>query len=237
MEIKAVDEYNAMGHLIYAENFIGAYVRGKTREEALHKFVPEIMRYLQWLGTGAFHTDFSVVIVQEKRSELQINDADSDVLFTSEIPALTHGEYKALKALALKSAKDFLTLYHSVPDVTTAINPVRDTFYGRVPMTAQEMYEHTKNVNGYYFREINVEAENEPDISTCREKAFEALEKQPDFLSNTVYSGSYGEQWSLRKVCRRFVWHDRIHAKAIYRLSVKLFGAAAISDPFFFSYL
>ncbi|HWS29807.1 MAG TPA: hypothetical protein VN512_06770 [Clostridia bacterium] len=235
MEIKAVDEYNGKGHLIYAENFVGAYVRGKTREEALQKFTSEIRRYLRWLGAEAFHTDCSVAIVQEKRSELQVHDADSDVLFTSEIPPLTQKEYEALKALALKSAKDFLTLYRSVPDKAGSSLTPRDTFYGRVPITAREMYEHTKNVNGYYFREIEVEAENEPDIYSCRAKAFETLETQPDFLSNTVYNGSYGEQWSLRKVCRRFVWHDRIHAKAMYRMTAALCGPEAVCDLFFFS--
>ena len=34
-----------------------------------------------------------------------------------------------------------------------------------------------------------------------------------DFLKNPVISGSYGEEWSLRKLLRRFVWHDRIHAR------------------------
>lgn len=40
MQINAIDEYNSNGHLIYADNFIGAYVRGKTQEEALKKFIP-----------------------------------------------------------------------------------------------------------------------------------------------------------------------------------------------------
>ena len=80
-----------------------------------------------------------------------------------------------------------------------------------------------------------MEAANGRDIYTCRAKGFEALEERPGFLRNAVYDGSYGEQWSLRKVCRRFVWHDRIHAKAMYRMAVKLCGTDAISDPFFFA--
>ena len=54
-----------------------------------------------------------IVIVGEKRSELTIRDADSDVLFESEQAQLTIEEYKALKTIALKSAKDFLALYES----------------------------------------------------------------------------------------------------------------------------
>ena len=52
-----------------------------------------------------------IVIIEEKVSELAICDADSDVLFESEKAPLTAEEYIKLKALALKSAQDFLALY------------------------------------------------------------------------------------------------------------------------------
>ena len=77
-----------------------------------------------------------IVIVGEKCSELAIRDADSDVLFESEQTPLTIVEYEKLKALALKSAKDFHALYESIPDTKTAAAPERKTFYGSVPRTA-----------------------------------------------------------------------------------------------------
>ena len=175
-----------------------------------------------------------IVIVEEKRSELTIRDADSDVLFESEQAQLTIEEYETLKTLALKSAKDFLTLYESIPDKNKAAIPERKTFYGRVPRTANEMYEHTKNVNTYYFAEIAVDADNDGNIYECRKRGFESLESNPDFLQNTVRKGSYGEDWSLRKVLRRFIWHDRIHAKAMYRMAIKVFGAENVVNPFCF---
>lgn len=57
----------------------------------------------------------------------------------------------------------------------------------------------------------------------------------PDFLNNNVFDGSYGEKWSLRKVLRRFIWHDRIHAKAMYRMAVKTFGFDVIPNIFKFN--
>lgn len=105
-------------------------------------------------------------------------------------------EYEALKALAL---------YESIPDKNAAAAPQRKTFYGQLPRTANEMYEHTKNVNAYYFAEINVNADNDGTIRECRMRGFDILERQPDFLRNTVTEGSYGEDWSLRKVLRRFI--------------------------------
>lgn len=138
------------------------------------------------------------------------------------------------KASALRSAADFLALYRSIPDPDQSVLPPRETFYGAVPRTAREMYEHTKNVNSYYFREIGIAADNEGDILSCRERGFLLLERQPDYLQNKVFLGSYEEEWSLRKVLRRFIWHDRIHAKAMARMATKTFGAGRFCDPFGF---
>ena len=63
---------------------------------------------------------------------------------------------------------------------------------------------------------------------------FEVLEKCPDFLKASAVEGSYGEVWSVRKVLRRFIWHDRIHARAMYRMAVKAFGADKVKNPFCF---
>ena len=89
---------------------------------------------------------------------------------------LTWGEYERLRDMAMETARRFLALYESVPDPDSSENPVRQTFYGAVPRTAREMYEHTKNVNAYYFGEIGVEADNEGDIVSCRRRGFEMLE-------------------------------------------------------------
>lgn len=233
MTINCVWEHNGNDTLLYATNFVGAYTRGESLEIAKAKMPQEIVSYCNWLGMDAAGKT-EIVIVEEKRSELTIRDADSDVLFESEQAQLTIEEYETLKTLALKSAKDFLTLYESIPDKNKAAIPERKTFYGRVPRTANEMYEHTKNVNTYYFAEIAVDADHDGNIYECRKRGFESLESNPDFLQNTVRKGSYGEDWSLRKVLRRFIWHDRIHAKAMYRMATKVFGVESIVNPFYF---
>ena len=233
MTINCVWEHNGRDTLLYAVDFVGAYTRGETLEAAVRKMQAEICSYLKWCGKKAV-TSMDIVIIEEKVSELAICDADSDVLFESEQAPLTTEEYEALKALALKSAKDFLALYESIPDKDAAAAPERKSFYGPVPRTANEMYEHTKNVNTYYFAEIAVEADHDGNIYECRKRGFEALESSPDFLQNTVRKGSYGEDWSLRKVLRRFIWHDRIHARAMYRMAIKVFGAESIVNPFYF---
>ena len=181
MKVKCVWEHNGDDSILYASNFIGAFTRGKSKCEAIGKMSSEISAYLKWKGALTW-------------------DADSDVLFDEEKKPLSMAEYEELKSLALKSARDFLTMYEAVPDKDKSVLPVRQTFYGEIPRSAYEMYEHTKNVNAYYFGEIGVQADNNGTIEECRKRGFELLEHQPEFLENKVYLGSYDEEWSLREV-------------------------------------
>ena len=233
VKVNCVWEHNGNDSILYAERFTGAYTRGRTPEEAIRKMQTEIKAWLNWKGASAAET-FEVEIVQEKASDLMILDADSDVIFELERTGIDMAEYLQLKELALKSAQDFLALYEAVPDKNISCLPSRTTFYGQVPRTASEMYEHTKNVNAYYFGEIGVDADNEGSIVACRQRGFERLEQRPDFLAAGVCAGSYDEEWSLRKVLRRFVWHDRIHARAMYRMAEKTFGPGAVPNVFCF---
>ncbi len=231
--ISCVWEHNGNDTLLYSKNYVGAFTRGETKQVAIDKMEKEILSYCRWAELP-LPTKAEPVIVQEKNSDLNIKDADSDVIFESEKAPLTTDEYEELKKLALKSAKDFLALYDSIPDKNATVAPERKTFYGQVPRSAHEMYEHTKNVNEYYFAEIEVDADNDGDIYDCRKRGFEALEAKPNFLDNAVIEGSYGEYWSLRKMLRRFIWHDRIHAKAMWRMATATFGVENIRNPFYF---
>ena len=233
--IKLIDEFNYGGHLVWVDDFSGAYARGKKLDEALLKLPKELQQYCNWAGIELDVANIELQIVQRKESCLQICDADSDVLFDSEKGRLTPSEYARLKALALKSAKDFLDMYNSVPSKEGTTLSKRATFYGEIPTTAKEMYLHTKNVNAYYFGEIGIEADNDGDIYSCRLRAFNLLEQQKDFLQNAVYVDEAEEQWTLKKVLRRFIWHDRIHAKAMYRMAVRTFGEKNVVNVFNFN--
>lgn len=233
MRVNCFWEHNGDDTLLYATDFIGAYARGERLEIAKAKMPQEILSYRNWIGKDT-NESIEIVILGEKASDLAIRDADSDALFETEKAPLTRAEYERLKALALRSAEDFLALYASVPDKNAVASPPRKTFYGQVPRSAEEMYAHTKSVNAYYFAEIGVEADNRGSILDCRKRGFFVLEQTPDFLQNAVFEGSYGELWSLRKVLRRFLWHDRIHAKAMYRMALKTFGAENVENPFCF---
>jgi hypothetical protein len=233
MKIYCVWEHNQNDSLLYSSNVIGAFTRGTSKEEALEKMPGEISSYFAWLEEPA-PSSMYIEINQEKATDLDIHDADSDVLFNTERLDLSVEQYTRLKELVLKSAEDFLRLYNTFPDKHKTVLLPRKTFYGTIPCTASEMYLHTKNVNAYYWGEIGLEVSNEGTIVESRMRGFEALELNGNFLSGSVYSGSYGEEWSIPKVLRRFLWHDRIHAKAMYKMGIRTFGVNVIPNVFSF---
>ena len=221
MRILLTWEHNGDDSLLYVQNYPGAYARGRNLQEALDKIPAEVHSYCRWAGLP-WEADYEVEVTEEKISRLRISDADSDVIFEAEKEPLTHEEYERLKELALHSARTFEALYQAIPDKHRSALKERETFYGKVPRTAAEMYSHTRQVNSYYFGEIQVEADNEGSLEECRRRGFENLEKQADFLKNRVFEWE-DETWSLRKVLRRFIWHDRIHARAMWRMACKTF--------------
>lgn len=233
MKIRCVWEHNGDDSLLYCVDYIGAYTRGERLDTAKEKIEEELAAYSSWKG-HIVPEDIRLEIIQEKQSDLLIADADSDVLFDEERAPLSMEEYLDLRALALKSAADFYAMYESIPQKDTSPLPSRRTFYGQAPRTAREMYEHTKNVNAYYFGEIGIDTDNDGTILECRKRGFEQLEQTPEFLSNSVINGSYGELWTVRKMLRRFIWHDRIHAKAMYRMAIRSFGTQRVKNPFGF---
>lgn len=233
MKVQCVWEHNGNDTLLHIVDLPGACARGCDLETALSKVDGELRAYLAWAGCKIPRM-FAPEIVLDAACTLAVSDADSDVLWEAEKAPLSLEEYAYLKSLALKSAEDFQALYDAIPDKDKSTALPRQTFYGQVPRTANEMYTHTKNVNAYYFGEIDVAADNEGNIADCRRRGFYTLEQLPDYLKNSVAEGSYGEYWTLRKVLRRFIWHDRIHAKAMYRMAVKTFGQASVPNPFFF---
>ncbi len=229
--VHCIWEHNSNDTLLYCVDLVGAYTRGESLEIAMSKMKNEVSSYNKWLGKD-IPAEIVVEVVEDWETELLVSDADSEVIFKSEKEKLILEEYRELKTLALKSAKDLLILYNSIADKDKSVLPERKSFYGPVPRTANEMYEHTKNVNEYYFNEIGIDADNDGDIYECRLRGFERVEQTDGFLDNLVVDGSYGEEWSLRKVIRRFIWHDRIHAKAMWKMAVKTFGESG--NPFCF---
>ena len=98
MKIECIWEHNGDDTLLYAKDYIGAFTRGENLEIALQKMKNEIQSYATWCRK-VLPEDIEPVVVQEKELQLEIKDADSDAIFTSEEVALMMEEYVELRAM------------------------------------------------------------------------------------------------------------------------------------------
>lgn len=230
--MKAALEYSDKGCLLWSLDCPGAFARGATREEAAAKLPADVEAFCRWAGWDV--PAGAVEIAEEKyQPDMKVEDADSDMIFACERLPITAEKYAVLRELVLRSARDFDRLYASVPDQDAPLGDARRTFYGEYPDTARKMFEHTNRVTAYYVGELGAEADNLPGCYENRLYGLEAVEQLPDYRNLPAVEGSYGEEWSLQKVLRRFVWHDRIHARAMYRRARAIWGDR-IADPFRF---
>ena len=235
--IEVIAEYNEKGAMLWADFYPGAYSRGETVAKALEKFPKALSEYAAWAhGAPMPHlAESDFVVTHAYQTSLRVDDADSDVLFPSERLPMDMTEYTQKKQLCIRSAQDFEKLVASIPQKDRALRKSRRTFYGKIPCSAREMAEHTNNTLEYYADALGVPFENEGGLLENRRRLFRAIESTPDFLSPHVFTAKDGELWTLKKLLRRILWHDRIHAHALYRLAITFWQKDRIANPFGFT--
>lgn len=223
-------ETNWRGYLGYLVELPGAYIRGPTEEEAIPKVIPEASAYLGWLGVDA-EGGCKVRVVQKHRGIKTVEDADTEILLNADQEELSQDEFQTLINLTRFSAETLDKLYSAVENKDWVNKTaVRETFYGNRPATATAILEHVVQFQFYYLSRMKITDEVVGDFVTVREFCLGKLEKLYGRKENSLIHEIDREQWTLKKVLRRFIWHDRIHGKAMTRLLEKQKQMGVISD-------
>ncbi|MBQ6078245.1 MAG: hypothetical protein IJK12_03840 [Clostridia bacterium] len=235
--IEVIAEYSDKGAMLWADAYPGAYARGETVSKALEKFPKNLSVFAQW-AYGVPMPDLAesdFVVTHAYKTDLAVEDADGNVLFPSERLPMDMTEYTQKKQLCLRSAQDFEKLLNSIPQKDRALRKSRRTFYGKIPCSAREMADHTNRTLEYYASGLGIAFENEGGLFENRKRLFRAIESTPNFLLPRVHEAPDGELWTLRKLLRRLLWHDRIHAHALWRRAITFWQKDRIANPFFFT--
>jgi predicted RNase H-like HicB family nuclease len=220
MEI--VLETNGKGFLGWIVELPGAYVRGKTIDEAKGKIDKEITEYQKGLNMPMKREIITKETIME--SKLAIEDADSDIILEYDII-----DYENVERLnddcnkILISANKVEEIYKNCKYKDTVDKTkIRKTFYGDVYSTISQQYKHIINVvHEYYLYNIGIDVEKEGNIIENRLKAIKTLRDKYEKEKSKYYNRPE-ESWTLRKVMRRIIWHDRIHGKAMERMENKI---------------
>ena len=232
-------ETNGKGFMGFIVELPGAFVRGPDEPSALSKVLAEAQSYLRWLHDSD-KISIQPQVVQQHSCSLMVEDGDCEILLDSDKGFVGHSEWMQLMDLVKYSGQTFNTLFeHTQFKDWVDEARVRQTFYGANKKTIKEIFDHVKRTQYYYLsrtgqRAIEEEGESLP---SSRDECLKALNKLFDKQSNSKVYTVDNEDWTLKKIMRRFIWHDRIHGKAIVRILDKQKGQGLISDyedPFSF---
>ncbi|MCS4537728.1 MAG: hypothetical protein HYY67_02560 [Thaumarchaeota archaeon] len=237
-ELSVAMETNGRGFLGFIVELPGAFVRGRTEEEALSKVNGETRSYFRWLGMGD-ELHYRGATVQTHRCSLMVNDADSEILLDDDTKIVNLAEFERLAKLVVYSGYTFQTLYQG-SNFKDWIDKARtrNTFYGEAPRTIREIFDHVNRTQRYYLSRTGVEMpQEEEDLMKIRRFCLEKLKQLFGRYGNSLLFDVDNEKWTIKKILRRFVWHDRIHAKAIVKILEKQRRSEVIlrySDTFHF---
>ena len=217
-----VFETNGKGFLGWIVELSGAYTRGKTIDEAREKVDIEIIEYKKWLNMPLEKE----IITNEKIVETKaaVDDADSEIILEYDIIDYTNIEQLdddcnkiLISANKLQEIYDKCN-YKDIVDRTKE----RRTFYGDVNSTIKKQYEHIVQCEyGYYLHNIGLEIKMKENLVENRFETVKLLKNKYISERNKYYKYSE-EDWTLKKVIRRIIWHDRIHGKAIERMENRI---------------
>jgi hypothetical protein len=236
-------ESNGKGVIGFIVDLPGGFVRGRTEADAMSKVHAEASRYLAWAGlrgaeeeasSGLFHGS----VVQRCSSRLAVEDADSLVLLDADRRKMGPDESRALSDLALYSGQAFEGVYQGA-ELKDWADPakLRSTFHGPCPSSVEATHSHVLKTQAYYLSRLGLRLQ-EGEFMTMRRLGLDLLRNEFEAKDSKPPVEVDGELWTPKKVLRRLLWHDRIHAKAIARLMKKQEQLGLVSgfpDPFYFS--
>ena len=230
-------ETNEKGYMGFIVELPGAFVRGRTEKEAIVKVTREVNLYLKWLGIEQKH-EHKIQVVQRHKSSLMVEDADNEILVEADKKMMREEEFRNFLDLIRFSGETFLQLYTNakLKDWIDKAR-IRKTFYGDNPKTIQEIFDHVKYCQYYYLSRMKITEEIGIGFMGIRKFCLEKLKALYRKNNNSLIFEADNELWTLKKVLRRFIWHDRIHGKAMTRILEKQKQLAMINeydDPFHF---
>lgn len=233
-------ETNGKGFMGFIVELPGAFVRGPDEPNALSKVLAEAQSYLRWLHTSD-KISSQPYVVQRHSCGLMVEDGDCEILLDSDKGFLGYAEWTQLVDLVKYSGSTFNALFeHAQLKDWVDDARVRQTFYGANKKTIREIFDHVRRTQYFYLSRTGQRAFEDEDesLQTVRDECLKALNKLFDKQGNSKVYNLDNEDWTLKKIMRRFVWHDRIHGKAIVRILGKQKRQGLISgyeDPFSFA--
>ena len=222
----------------WAFDLPGCFSRGATPEETLKILPIRIERFLGWLSEveqGA-HRGRTMAEVTEKVSEpCPVRRGDTRALFLWDRQPPTEEELERDLRWMGHSRRTLLSLAQSLPAellIQESAGDASRELHDAVSPSIRRILRHVAGAEYWYLSRIAgdnwLAGEEPPDVfrglEMVRASVVPALRRlfatAPDEVverNQSTWSGTFTENWTLRKVLRRALWHEQFHIEEIRR--------------------
>lgn len=210
--------------MAHVPELMGCFAVGSTREEALERLRRAITEYLTWL---AEHREAPAPSTESDEVEIEVGEevatpgsypgepGDPIAFFAADGEPFSHQELQTAVRLIEHARRDLLEFLRDVPNSVLRWRPGPEAEEWSIAETLL----HMAHAEASYIARLDDESERSPfpQLAAIRSWAYHRLSRltEAELSHLTTHRG---EQWSARKVLRRFLEHDREHTAYIRSL-------------------
>jgi len=217
----------------------GCFTREDDREKALIALPEAISRHLEYLrskGVKRGWTASGIRVVEEVDGIPELGEAGGAVaLFKSDEAPVSGAEFRSFLELMRWNREELMSIVEPLSENARTARPLHDKW------TINETLRHIANAEEWYISRLGLDAQREYETFIESTKPAERKQTIPDRLDMTrqgvyhelgasfrrgvprvftrsAYTKHPEEEWTFRKVLRRFVEHEREHIGTIKRV-------------------
>lgn len=223
---------NERGWSAWSLEHLGFATWAPEREDVLQRAPGKLAEYGRWRAEHGLEPEAMVGVGAGREVAVVEEIRGNEVAFDHDLYAAESSEIDLCLALIACTRQDLLAEVEGVDDGILDLDPPYRDFadWARWRTVRQILERIALTEVGYYLPSIGYSG---PDPDSLRRLAWrEQLElsraETVSFLGRLAEEGdalrlSIGEEaWSVRKVLRRLVWHERLHLKSIRRILAEL---------------
>ena len=216
----------------------GCFARGATPEEALRVLPVRIERFLGWLSEvepGAHPRRVTAEVTEKVSEPCPVRRGDTRALFSWDRQPPTEEEFERDLGWMGHNRGTLLSLVQNLPAEVLLRETAEDAcreIHDALSPCLRRILRHVAGAEYWYLSRIAGDdwlpweetADVFQGLELVRDAAVPALRKlfatAPDRVaerSQSTWSGTFSENWTLRKVLRRALWHEQFHIEEIRR--------------------
>jgi predicted RNase H-like HicB family nuclease/uncharacterized damage-inducible protein DinB len=202
----------------------GAFSEGATVDEATRTAAQAIANHLVWSEADVDHGPRPLTTVAEIcRAWDYAVDYEVNAFFATDRPPLTEDDAEAMRKLLYLSRAELLDSFLGLTFEQLTITPELEE------RSVYDVLRHLGTAENWYMDRLGLAHEPAWEMSDTLGRVLlvrqHLLDVLPELIGDERVTEWNGELWSPRKLVRRALWHELLHARDIKRIRGRLLAS------------